>query len=82
MTPDEAGRVAEIMTHADNGCSTCAGDLHVRLVREFPELDWEPILVGALERGPSDSAGESVEDAREICARVKAHPGTIPFRTF
>ena len=45
MTPDEARRVQRIVNQADGGCDSCARDLMMTLIVQFPEHEmvfrWE-----------------------------------------
>lgn len=38
MTKEEAKKVIEILSHADNGCSHCIRQLEEMFVREFPQF--------------------------------------------
>lgn len=40
MTIEEANVVAEIISHADSGCSVCVSDLVERCNDGFPEFLW------------------------------------------
>ena len=40
MTPEDATRVIELLTNADNTCPTCYGSLTRDAHRLFPEVDW------------------------------------------
>jgi hypothetical protein len=43
MTPEEARKIALIVSTADGGCSICVNDLFKILQDVFPEHDWESL---------------------------------------
>ena len=41
MNIEEARKIAAIVGTADDGCSSCVGDLVDQLGRDFPQFRWE-----------------------------------------
>ena len=44
MTYDEADKLAAIIAVVDGGCSVCVRSATERLMRDFPEIEWKPLL--------------------------------------
>jgi hypothetical protein len=49
MTPEEAQKVAAIITTADDGCPTCVGWLTAEFVQAFPEHNWLRLVRAAVD---------------------------------
>jgi hypothetical protein len=44
MTQDEAAKLTNIIGRVDGGCSVCVRGAVQRLMRDFPEIDWRPLI--------------------------------------